>query len=255
MKAFISIVIIFAFAANSLILPIPPALALDPVSQCSPIACDACSKGALWGIFPNASIPHQASNVAAAACFTSYSPNATTIGCPCLFNAQTETPAIIGYQPNYIDQKVGAATTGYVQVVWTANLGSAVGGQMGVSVYSGWWSEQPGNIGQFPLIGSLGNLGVSAPTSDLYTISSTLPDPITLNVTVTKAPNGTVNNAPLLINLAATYGDQNITFGWPIPSTQSQTMQAPFKIATPPPGSEWWCTEGLKVPSKVPSAS
>lgn len=115
---------------------------------------------------------------------------------------------------------------------------------MDVSVYSDWVSSQPGNIGQSPLIGSLDDLGVSAPTTESYTIFSTLPDPITFDVVAT------ANNGPLLINLAGTYGDQNLTFP-SIESNTTQTLKAPFEIAVPV--SEWWYAAGINVPSVYPT--
>ena len=60
------------------------------------------------------------------------------------------------------------------------------------------------------------------PTNESSTISSTLPDPITLYVVATDATNG------LSINLAANYGNKNIPFGRPIQSTISQTMKGAF---------------------------
>lgn len=241
-----------------------------PRSGCSVGPCDQCPMGALWGIFPNAEpptaavsllfqmlflqyIPHEThcrsigsplscstSHISTwrrktdpelLKCFNSYSPAINTIGCPCIFDDNTQMTAIVGYGPNvqFEDSNYQMITTrSHVEVTWTAT--DVNSGIINVNVYSGWTDGSEG----FPLIGSLPGIGFnvqSSEPSEPTTIWTTLPDPLTFIGTRTGH----------YIDVSFTYGNQ--TFSTPSVASGGEKKIALFDVVPPPPGTWWYASD------------
>ena len=228
-----------------------------PRSGCSLGPCDQCPMDALWGIFPNAepptaavsllfqmlllqNIPHEThcrsicsplscstfhistkrreTDPENLKCFNSYSPAINTIGCPCTFDDNTTTTAIVGYSPNLLPllpedpESNSLNTRSHVEVTWTAT--DVYSGIVNVNVYSAWRDGSDGlPLEGFPLIGSLPGIGFNVESSETFTVWTTLPDPLTF--TVERA-------VPYIhyIDVSFTYGNQ--TFNIPYISSDGQ---------------------------------
>lgn len=190
----------------------------------------------LWGVFPNT-----ITGVPWTICFTTPTPAISTMNCSCDFN-QTVTPAIVGYSPNILwDTSTGgtALSRGQVTVSFT-DYGASSGAtsseaSITVNVYSPWLYYSP----NLPLIGSLGPVPFtygSPGSNESYTIfTTTLPDPMTFNVTVPQTtPQSDANE--FFLNFDFTYGDQTFS----INGVENGTLaNGYFDIAAPPPGT-WW---------------
>lgn len=192
----------------------------------------------LWGIFPHISSPTLPDDGedASTNCFTSPSPELSTIGEECTFDPQTVNPAIVGYLPN-----VGSAAVdrGRVEVSFTDD-GASSGAtsseaSITVNVYSPWTDGQFG----YPLIGSLPALGFTygpPGSTQSYSVLTTLPYPMTCTVTVPPTPQAYANLYPLSFDF--TYSDQTFSLDYVTNGTQGTAF---FNVTDPPQGS-WWDT-------------
>ena len=237
MKAFTPMLSPLAFTLFTTILanpvdraPLVPRQKMCPDLNTPAAGCDQCgvyqssndyvTGVGIWGIFTNPSTW--------AGCFNSYTPISNTVACPCVFDYNTITPAIIGY----------AYGPAFVDVTWNDD-GDATSGEIMVNVYS-WWPRQMDYTSPvYPLIGSsIGPMSFTwGSSSEAYSnVITTLPDPMTFTVLASPQP-GAAAEADASIKVAVAYGDQSFTLS----AFRNGTIGSSGKFTVaPPPAGTWW---------------